>query len=64
VGIEEPSRAAYLVVGHNVRGTTQGIVLSINHADSSLSVRLSLDDADGLAERLQELVEQLRSEQG
>jgi hypothetical protein len=64
MGIEKPLGAAYLVVGHTVRGTTQGVVVNINHADSSLSVRLSLDDASRLAERLQELVEQLRSEQG
>lgn len=64
MGIEEHSRAAYLVVGHTVRGTTQGVVVNINHADSSLSVRLSLDEAHGLAERLLELVEQLRSDDG
>lgn len=62
VGIEEHSKAAYLVVGHTVRGTTQGVVVNINHADSSLSVRLSLDEASRLAERLQELVVQLRAE--
>lgn len=63
MGIGEPLGAAYLVVGHTVRDTTQGVVVNINHADSSLSVRLSLDEACRLAERLQKLVDQLRSEQ-
>jgi hypothetical protein len=61
--IEEPSGAAFLVVGHIIRGTTQDVVVGINHANSSHSVRLSLDEASRLAERLQELVEHLRSEQ-
>jgi hypothetical protein len=62
MGLKQPLSAAYLVVGHTVSGGHQGVVVNISHADSSLSVRLSLDEAIRLAEQLQELVDHLRKE--
>lgn len=62
--IEERPNSAALVVGHVIGKSGPDVVVNINHLKSSLAVRLRLDEASHLAERLQELVDQLRSEHG
>ena len=57
---DEGLGSAYLVVGHTTEGDR--VVVSVSRSDTILAVKLCLDEADRLAERLKELVERLRSE--
>lgn len=58
---ENVNDLAALTVGHVIHRGFCDLIIGVSHAGSNMSVRLSLEDAERLAERLHGLVEQLRS---